>query len=71
MKMANLKLTVTFDEDKLREIVAEAVERLKAEGYIWKDSPPVLPDTPSGGNNYGILGQQNSGSTRPYFAKER
>ena len=54
-----LTIPIQFDEDKLREIVAEAVERLKAEGYIWKDSPSVLPDTPTGGNNYGILGQQN------------
>lgn len=42
-----LKLTVNFDEDKLREIVAEAVENLKREGYIWRDVPHVLPDTPS------------------------
>lgn len=34
-----LKLDVAFDEDKLRELVAEAVERLKAEGYIWRDDP--------------------------------
>lgn len=35
-----LKMAVQFDEDKLRELVAEAVERLKAEGYIWRDNPP-------------------------------
>jgi biotin operon repressor len=32
-----MTLTFTFDEEKLREIVNEAVERLKAEGYIWKE----------------------------------
>lgn len=32
-----MTLTFTFDEEKLREIVKEAVERLKAEGYIWKE----------------------------------
>lgn len=32
-----IPVTITFDEDKLRELVAEAVEQLKAEGYIWKD----------------------------------
>ena len=42
-----LNLKITLDEDKLREIVAETVARLKAEGYIWRDSPPVLPDTPT------------------------
>ena len=40
-----LNLKITLDEDKLREIVAETVARLKAECYIWRDSPPVLPDT--------------------------
>lgn len=42
-----LNLKITLDEDKFREIVAETVARLKAEGYIWRDSPPVLPDTPT------------------------
>lgn len=32
-----LKMKLEFDENKLRELVAEAVERLKAEGYIWRD----------------------------------
>ena len=32
-----MELKITFDEEKMREIVAEAVERLKAEGYIWRD----------------------------------
>lgn len=34
-----LKLNIEFDEDKLRELVEQAVERLKAEGYIWRDTP--------------------------------
>lgn len=34
-----LKLNVEFDEEKLQELVAQAVERLKAEGYIWRDEP--------------------------------
>lgn len=37
-----MKLTIQFDEDKLREIVAEAVERLKAEGWIWRDKDGKL-----------------------------
>lgn len=60
--MATLTIPIQFDEDKLREIVQKAVEQLKAEGYIWRDNPQlVLPDIPSPGGNYGILGQQNSG----------
>ena len=60
-----LKLAVTFDEEKLREIVAEAVARLKAEGYIWKDSPPVLPDTPTiGGRDEYILGRPYGSSPK-------
>ena len=56
-----LNLKITFDEDKLREIVAETVARLKAEGYIWRDSPPVLPDTPTIGGIDGehILGRED------------
>jgi hypothetical protein len=59
-----LTIPIQFDEDKLREIVAEAVERLKAEGYIWKDSPLVLPDTPTTGgiNGKHILGRQDGSS---------
>lgn len=34
-----LTIPIQFDEDILREIVAEAVARLKAEGYIWRDKP--------------------------------
>ena len=34
-----LKLNIEFDEDKLQELVAQAVEKLKAEGYIWRDAP--------------------------------
>ena len=60
-----LTIPIQFDEDKLREIVAEAVARLKAEGYIWKDSPPVLPDTPTiGGRDEYILGRPYGSSTK-------
>ena len=31
-----IQTKIIFDEDKLREIVEEAVKRLKAEGYILK-----------------------------------
>lgn len=34
-----LKLNIEYDEEKLRELVAEAVKRLKDEGYIWRDKP--------------------------------
>ena len=34
-----LKLNIEFDEEKLKELVAQAVEKLKAEGYIWRDEP--------------------------------
>lgn len=44
-----LKIEMQFDEDKLKELVEQAVERLKAEGYIWRDNPKVLPDTPTRG----------------------
>ena len=62
--MAQLTIPIQFDEDKLRELVEEAVARLKAEGYIWKDSPPVLPDTPTIGGIDGehILGRQDGSS---------
>lgn len=36
-----MELKIVFDEDKMREIVAEAVERLKAEGYIWREEMNV------------------------------
>ena len=49
-----MTLTFTLDEEKLREIVAEAVERLKAEGYIWKE------DKEDGEQ---LLGRTNSEST--------
>lgn len=61
-----LKLNLTFDEDKLRELVAEAVARLKAEGYIWKDKPQ--PYDWSKHNE--LLGQQNSSSTRQNITEE-
>ena len=59
-----LTIPIQFDEDKLREIVNEAVARLKAEGYIWRDSPLVLPDTPTIGGIDGeyILGRQDGSS---------
>ena len=64
--MAQLTIPIQFDEDKLREIVNEAVARLKAEGYIWRDSPPVLPDTPTIGGIDGeyILGRQDGSSPK-------
>lgn len=37
-----LTIPIQFDEDKLREIVAEAVEKLKAEGWIWRDKDGKL-----------------------------
>ena len=52
--MARLTIPIKFDEEKLRQLVNEAVERLKAEGYIWKDNPQPLPEPPApsyiGGN---------------------
>ena len=32
-----LEIPIVFDEDKLQEIVKKAVEKLKEEGYIYKD----------------------------------
>lgn len=32
-----IPIQIVWDEDKLREIVAEAIEKLKAEGYIWRE----------------------------------
>jgi len=40
-------MNLTFDEDKMRELVEEAVTKLKAEGYLYRDPLKVLPDTPS------------------------
>ena len=37
MMMALLTIPIQIDEDKLRELIAEAVEKLKAEGWIWRD----------------------------------
>lgn len=39
MKKMELKLNIEFDEDKLRQLVEDAVEKLKTEGYIWRDKP--------------------------------
>ena len=32
-----MTLNISFDEDKLRELVEEAVKRLIEEGYIWRE----------------------------------
>ena len=48
-----LKMNLTFDEDKLRELVAEAVARLKAEGYIWRDD-----------NGKELLGREDGSSSK-------
>lgn len=32
-----LEIPIIWDEDKLREIVEEAVKKLKEEGWIWKE----------------------------------
>ena len=40
--MRELTIPIQFDEDKLKEIVAEAIEKLKAEGWIWRDKDGVL-----------------------------
>ncbi len=48
-----LKLNLAFDEDKLKELVEQAVEKLKAEGWIWKEPTMVLPDTPTIGETNG------------------
>lgn len=37
MENKPLVLTFSIDEDKLRQIVAEAVENLIAQGYIWRE----------------------------------
>lgn len=50
-----LKMNLTFDEDKLREIVAQAVANLKAEGYIWRDKPQPYDWS----KHDELLGQQN------------
>ena len=36
-----MELKIVFDEDKMRGIVAEAVEKLKAEGYIWREETEI------------------------------
>lgn len=32
-----IPIQITWDEDKLREIVAEYIEKLKEEGWLYKD----------------------------------
>lgn len=56
-----LKLNLTFDEDKLREIVAEAVARLKAEGYIWRDKPQPYDWSK---NDEQLLGREDGSSSK-------
>ena len=53
-----LKIPIIWDEDKLQEIVEKAVEKLKAEGYIWKEGQPVPYDW--GTHNEQLLGKENS-----------
>lgn len=62
-----LTIPIVFDEDKLYELVQQAVAQLKAEGYIWKDNPQpmVLPDTPTGEDDgKQLLGRAFSERTR-------
>lgn len=47
LKKMELKLNIEFDEEKMKEIVEQAVANLKAEGWLYRDSLKVLPDTPS------------------------
>ena len=47
--IVELKMSLIYDEDKLQELVAQAVEKLKAEGWIWREPEMVLPDTPTSG----------------------
>lgn len=44
--MMELKLTIQLSEDKLEQIVQDAVKALKDAGYIWKDNPdaPLVLD---------------------------
>jgi hypothetical protein len=35
-------MQICFDEEKLLELVTNAVENLKAQGYIWRDNPEKL-----------------------------
>ena len=60
MKM-QLTIPIQFDEDKLREIVEEAVARLKAEGYIWRDSPQPYDWSK---HDEQLLGRQNGSSPK-------
>ena len=32
-----LEIPIQFNEEKLKELVIEAIEKLKAEGYIWRE----------------------------------
>lgn len=55
-----LTIPIQFDEDKMREIVAEAVLKLHNEGFIWRDKPQPF-DWEAWKNE--LLGQQNSCSS--------
>lgn len=37
-----MELKIQFDEEKLQELITEAVDKLKREGYIWRDKPPLV-----------------------------
>ena len=56
-----LNLKITLDEDKLRELVAEAVARLKAEGYIWRDKPQPYDWSK---NDEQLLGREDGSSSK-------
>ena len=34
---SNVIAKIVIDEDKMRELVAKAVEELKSAGYIWRE----------------------------------
>ena len=44
--MMKLSFQVVLDEEKLEQIVQDAVKALKDAGYIWKDNPdaPLVLD---------------------------
>lgn len=46
-RMMKMELKIQFDEEKMQELIEQAVEKLKAEGYIWRNTCLVLPDVPS------------------------
>ena len=56
-----MELKITLDEDKLRELVEEAVARLKAEGYIWRDKPQTCDWSK---NDEQLLGREDGSSSK-------